>query len=1549
MALHDLPTSTISNLDNIFITTPRSGTLKSAYGAFKNLQENTGSITDFRTELIKFDVNHPIDIEVQPSYDGSVNLIINDDKNQPLLINSRFSVQEGGTYQITEHSGINDTNLYSEEQLNLDTRLYKTITKVPQLEFLGLANNGKFKCGTYHFYFKYSDVDDNETDFILESSTVTCHIGNINDPKSIRMGMIDENSEKSIKFKLSSIDTQYDLLKIYYTRTTSDNSQQEITTAHFIDNKYVINGDSIDITLTGFEKIQDISIDEINLLYEICSSVKAQAQCQNRLFFGNINKPNIDYQELADLSLRIIPSITYDTNIGNIDQNYVDSTRKFEYYNANNLYSYLGYWPEEYYRFGIVYILNDYSLSPVFNVRGLDLTDGSGIVKDFKIYDPTNINKRLYIDYDSKGYITGRTNAFDNAKGVIKLPKKEVIRSNGVFPIGVKFEFSGSDRKLEDLLSEKTKGFFIVRQKRIPTILAQGCAIGKTNNEYGNIPVLPINKNGIQKGISEGFVKYTDLTISKEDNPFLIKRWRWRYPVKYADGTPVTMREVTTIKRSKDDGTDEEHIYGNDYIELSDDTKKKRAALENFVPTKPFNPFNYLLYTPSGPRNDGDSVNTKYRTEDRVGNGLYGYWDFVGNDTEILNKLKNTFGANLRELGSNKLLIDNTKYKINAAIVPEAELREAMFNQIFTSSKFSITTAKEQSKDKIIDLNNQQYNYYLIRTNINDSETKVDTKSTNVRSVLLTMVNDNMKLTTNGTDLFSARAGEAEQAWEVVDVKNNWNTVGINSTDVLDDINKTLSQSTSLVRGSFGTYVGIGDLTLTAGEIFNIRPGDFNETSEYKTNMFEARFSSFDPYFSVSDRVEWVNLKNYKVQSDLAYIDIYRGDCYVGNFTHRMHRNFIDPELPTNDKIIDPYTWYKGFAVKMSAKTNDKAINEILLNFKRNNQGKILEPSDAKYDRAGSTGESGYAVSGAHKINRADVNAVPLGHWFTFKVMSNVNVSMRDINLMEPEEQSIFGKPRGFYPLYPMSTKATYKLPESNILNAAANITLSKRFNFLIPNIPFYKNKFDTRINYSDIHITDAFRNGYRIFRGGNYRDLPKTYGALVALKELNGNLIAVMENGVLLIPINERALAGEGDGGSIYINTANVLPENPRVLSNTYGSIWKDSVIQTVGVIYGIDTVAKKIWKTDGNSFEIISDLKVQKFLNDNIDLNESDKLPQIDFKNVKTHFNAFKGDVMFTFYNDVKNWNLCYNEKLDKFITFYSWIPNFSENINNIFFTFNFKDSSVKYSFNLLNEDEGIMLSEDDGFIDLEVGGTNISYLWKHGQAGNYLESEPIKPTKWYGKVELFEFEFVMADKAITQKIFDNLKIISNKAKPNELEFDIVGEGYDWFKVKDTIYDLNDLDLMFITDDYGTVTMEKHSLEERYLEYLTARPQVKKIPYIERIRETGEWESNSTNVKLIKDELLNEERIRTTQLANDIKVHGRLRGNIQYLEDLWNVEIRPVNFEYAYLSGGVLQKTTLKQSRLRDKYLRIRVKYSGNDLAIVQAIKTTFTISYA
>jgi hypothetical protein len=47
---------------------------------------------------LSFDINHPVDILPQWSYDGSVNLIINDGKNIPRLINSRFSPLGRGKY-----------------------------------------------------------------------------------------------------------------------------------------------------------------------------------------------------------------------------------------------------------------------------------------------------------------------------------------------------------------------------------------------------------------------------------------------------------------------------------------------------------------------------------------------------------------------------------------------------------------------------------------------------------------------------------------------------------------------------------------------------------------------------------------------------------------------------------------------------------------------------------------------------------------------------------------------------------------------------------------------------------------------------------------------------------------------------------------------------------------------------------------------------------------------------------------------------------------------------------------------------------------------------------------------------------------------------------------------------------------------------------------------------------------------------------------------------------------------------------------------------------
>ena len=114
------------------------------------------------------DLKHPVDIEIQESYDGSVNLIINDDKNEPRLINSGFAVREGGKYELIERNQYEQTNKYSEEKLNSQIKLIRTIKEIPRIEFEELLYTGQLKGGNYNFYIKFAAGDYNKTDIVCE-------------------------------------------------------------------------------------------------------------------------------------------------------------------------------------------------------------------------------------------------------------------------------------------------------------------------------------------------------------------------------------------------------------------------------------------------------------------------------------------------------------------------------------------------------------------------------------------------------------------------------------------------------------------------------------------------------------------------------------------------------------------------------------------------------------------------------------------------------------------------------------------------------------------------------------------------------------------------------------------------------------------------------------------------------------------------------------------------------------------------------------------------------------------------------------------------------------------------------------------------------------------------------------------------------------------------------------------------------------------------------------------------------------------------------------
>ena len=68
-----------------------------------------------------------------------------------------------------------------------------------------------------------------------------------------------------------------------------------------------------------------------------------------------------------------------------------------------------------------------------------------------------------------------------------------------------------------------------------------------------------------------------------------------------------------------------------------------------------------------------------------------------------------------------------------------------------------------------------------------------------------------------------------------------------------------------------------------------------------------------------------------------------------------------------------------------------------------------------------------------------------------------------------------------------------------------------------------------------------------------------------------------------------------------------------------------------------------------------------------------------------------------------------------------------------------------------------------------------------------------------------------------------------------------------------------------------------------------------------------------------------------------------------MQYVEDSWDIQIQPISFKWAYLNNSTLALSNYEDMRIRDKYIKIRVKYDGQNYAIVNALKTLFTISYA
>ena len=443
------------------------------------------------------------------------------------------------------------------------------------------------------------------------------------------------------------------------------------------------------------------------------------------------------------------------------------------------------------------------------------------------------------------------------------------------------------------------------------------------------------------------------------------------------------------------------------------------------------------------------------------------------------------------------------------------------------------------------------------------------------------------------------------------------------------------------VRGNFTPYIGVVtdseevEDTVEGNSIYNIYTSEYSSRASDINASIEVRGRDHSEFFAICDA---------KPLDGEDRISCARGDCFTCTSASKFQWNYLDHQAPLNDKVVKP----------------------------------SIKKSDATESLFGNYSE--IEAKAWTEINVSDVNAIDLGHLITYKYMSNFNcIRTQDFNNIS--EISMFGSPRSFYPLYKDVFGVAFKITDSTLVNEGLSSIKGLPQYYEAEQVPYVKKLFDTRIGYSNAYSAESFSNGYRAFARLNYVDIERTFGAIVKLIPYGADLFCVFEHGCGIIPVNQKALIATTSGQSVQLSGNSVLQSQVTVISQDYGSTWEDSIVITPNAIYGVDTFAKKIWKYTAKGFELLSDQIVQRFLNENITLSETDKNPVLALTNVKTHFNNFKGDVMFTFYDDNKCWNLCYNERIDRFVTRYSWSPLFSENIQNSYVSID-KENIVPYA---------------------------------------------------------------------------------------------------------------------------------------------------------------------------------------------------------------------------------------------------------------------------
>jgi hypothetical protein len=282
-------------------------------------------------------------------------------------------------------------------------RLFKIYEVIPSFESIEILENGGLDPGSYNASIQYLDADLNPTEWITTCEPVKIYNDSASNEYVKIRGSINQVNDiinfgitnKSIRLTFGSFDSSYSFYRVAIIAANTGNGQvSSVTFSAPIStavHTYTYSGLSSAVTL-GTEE-------EIIAFNNIIEEVKYVEQIENRLILSGTKGIQVNFCNLqkyaskikADLQLRSIRLNTISPS------NPKTSTVNFDG---------TGYMPGEIYSFGIVYIFEDSSLTPVYHIPGRATAYSSQMSLDNKMDNITYTSNDVCSDYwgiDSEG------------------------------------------------------------------------------------------------------------------------------------------------------------------------------------------------------------------------------------------------------------------------------------------------------------------------------------------------------------------------------------------------------------------------------------------------------------------------------------------------------------------------------------------------------------------------------------------------------------------------------------------------------------------------------------------------------------------------------------------------------------------------------------------------------------------------------------------------------------------------------------------------------------------------------------------------------------------------------------------------------------------------------------------------------------------------------------------------------------------------------------------------------------------------------------------